>query len=704
MNTFPSLLSLALLTTSAAATTDNTEVQTAPDGATSTMAIASPVMERISITANRKQNVDTDLAMSLDSISKSELALDKGQHPAESLNSVAGVLIDQLGGGQGHKTAIRMPMNTSGYYLFLQDNIPIQSPAFFNHNGLWWSSFNTNVGRIEVIKGAGTALYGSGAVAATINVLSDEVEDANRLDSGLMLGSDNFHKLQLGYNRKPEAGKGWRISASAQESDGWQEHTATQRAEVNARHEYEIDANQRLVTLLSASTLEQEMAAGLTEEQYRQDRNQSGLSDAVLAVDPTRRSDYLRLSSQWDKQSGDANYSLIGYLRRNTNSYTATWNANMPMVDSVVRSAGLLALANWVHGDDSETTVGADLEYSVGDESSFQPLDVTVGGYKPDSFVAGERFYDDTTDYLGLSPYVQHQRPLTENLTLTLGARFDYAGYDYHNHLAALGDIGHGKLSIADREDSFSHLSPKASLNYRLGDSSSLYLRYANSFRLPTSGSLYHITTKDSTEGLSNLKPEISDTYELGYKANLDSLSWDLALYYMDVDDGIVNAFDSELGFRYQVNATRVIHKGLELAADWQATRELALSLAFTRASHEFDDYPPFTGNQMMNAPEYITNVRARYNPDALEGLSLMLEWQAIGDYWMDDANSRRYEGYQLTNLKARYKINDRVSINARATNLWDKDYVQSAALSYGKANINPGAPRSLYLGVDVSW
>jgi len=128
--------------------------------------------ERITITSNRKEALDTDLAMSVHGVGKGELAIDNGQHVAESLNSLSGVLIDQLSGGQGHKAAIRMPMNTSGYYLYLQDNIPLQSPAFFNHNALWWSSFNSNVARMEVLKGAGTALYGSGAVAATVNVLA----------------------------------------------------------------------------------------------------------------------------------------------------------------------------------------------------------------------------------------------------------------------------------------------------------------------------------------------------------------------------------------------------------------------------------------------------------------------------------------------------------------------------------------------------
>lgn len=158
--------------------------------------------ERITVTASRQESLDTDLAMSVKGVGAEELALDNGQHVAESLNSISGVLIDQLSGGQGHKAAIRMPMNTGGYYLYLQDNIPLQSAAFFNHNALWWSSFNSNVARMEVLKGAGTALYGSGAVAATVNILSADVADTPQTSVDLMLGEDEYTKVQASHSNK----------------------------------------------------------------------------------------------------------------------------------------------------------------------------------------------------------------------------------------------------------------------------------------------------------------------------------------------------------------------------------------------------------------------------------------------------------------------------------------------------------------------
>ena len=665
--------------------------------------------ERMTVTATRQESLDTDLAMSVHGVGKDELAVDNGQHVAESLNSISGVLIDQLSGGQGHKAAIRMPMNTGGYYLYLQDNIPLQSAAFFNHNALWWSSFNSNVARMEVLKGAGTALYGSGAVAATVNILSADVAEAPQTSLDLMLGEDEYTKVQASHSNKLSDTQGFRIAGSYLKNNGWRDHTGSQRGEITLRHELDLDDNERLITSFVASDLEQEMAASLEEPMYSNDKTNSGLSDTVLASDPLRKTQYMRLSTQWDKVDGNNFYSLIPYYRFRTNDYTATWNQNMPKVESQVQTLGLLALANFEHSSDNTTTVGIDIEFTEGDQLSYQPLDFTTSGWGADTFVEGEKFYDDTTQFISISPYIQHKRSLTENLDLTLGARYDYAQYDFDNHLGVYGDIGHGKISVENRSDDFNHFIPKASLNYHLSEDSSVYVRYANSFRLPTAGSLYHLTVKDDGNAKA-VDPETSDTYELGYKANWKTVTFDTAIYYMDVDDGIVHAYNDD-GQRYLTNATRVIHKGFEASILWKIHEQLNISAAYSQSKHEFDEHEDYAGNEMSAAPDYIANVRVRYIPSFLQGFTAMIELQSIGEYWLDDANSQDNEGndriedgYTIGNLKARYQVSEQFSFHARILNVTDEEYVQEASFRYGKTTYSPGAPRTAYVGLSYQW
>ncbi|WP_114327146.1 TonB-dependent receptor [Candidatus Colwellia aromaticivorans] len=665
--------------------------------------------ERMTVTASRQESLDTDLAMSVKGVGKEELALDNGQHVAESLNSISGVLIDQLSGGQGHKAAIRMPMNTGGYYLYLQDNIPLQSAAFFNHNALWWSSFNSNVARMEVLKGAGTALYGSGAVAATVNILSADIAQSPQTSIDLMLGEDEYSKVQASHSNQISNTQSFRLSGSYLKNDGWRDHTGSERAEVTLRHELDLGDNERLITSFVASDLEQEMAASLSEDLYENDKTNSGLSESVLASDPLRKTKYMRLSTQWDKVDGNNFYSLIPYYRYRTNDYTATWNQNMPKVESQVQTLGLLALASFEHSSDNTTTIGVDIELTEGDQLSYQPLDFTTSGWGADTFVQGEKFYDDTTQFISISPYIQHKRSLTDNLDLTLGARYDYAQYDFDNHLGVYGDIGHGKISVENRSDDFNHFSPKASLNYHLSEDSSVYVRYANSFRLPTAGSLYHLTVKDDGDAKA-VDPETSDTYELGYKANWKTVTFDTAIYYMDVDDGIVHAYNDD-GQRYLTNATRVIHKGIEASILWQINEQLNISTAYSQSKHEFDEHDDFAGNEMSAAPDYIANVRVRYMPSFLQGFSAMLEVQSIGEYWLDDANSqddegndRIEDGYTIGNLKARYQVSEQLAFHARVLNITDEEYAQEASYRYGKITYSPGAPRTAYVGLSYQW
>ena len=127
----------------------------------------------MTVTATRSERSALEVPASIASKSGNEVKADKAVTQRELLNSIAGVRITQTGSTIGHMTSIRLPTGTKAYYLFLQDGVPIQSSGFFNHNGLAFTNFSS-AGSVEVLKGAGTALYGSDAVGGTINVISND--------------------------------------------------------------------------------------------------------------------------------------------------------------------------------------------------------------------------------------------------------------------------------------------------------------------------------------------------------------------------------------------------------------------------------------------------------------------------------------------------------------------------------------------------
>jgi len=96
--------------------------------------------------------------------------------------------------------------------------------------------------------------------------------------------------------------------------------------------------------------------------------------------------------------------------------------------------------------------------------------------------------------------------------------------------------------------------------------------------------------------------------------------------------------------------------------------------------------------------------VRLNYSPDKTPGLTMSYEIEYVGDYWLDDDNTKTYDGYSITHLKALYEISKQLSINAKINNLTNKVYAENASFSYGKEKYTPGSPRHFYAGIEYKF
>ena len=110
-------------------------------------------IEDIIVVYDERRPVAADLPLSISSINADNLTEIAAIHPAESLNSVAGVNI-QRGSGQEHLTAIRSPVLTggagAGSFLYLEDGVPLRAAGFANVNGLFEGPTETAAG-LEVV-------------------------------------------------------------------------------------------------------------------------------------------------------------------------------------------------------------------------------------------------------------------------------------------------------------------------------------------------------------------------------------------------------------------------------------------------------------------------------------------------------------------------------------------------------------------------
>lgn len=213
-----------------------------------------------------------------------------------------------------------------------------------------------------------------------------------------------------------------------------------------------------------------------------------------------------------------------------------------------------------------------------------------------------------------------------------------------------------------------------------------------------------------------NLTPATYNNYEIGMRAAfLDgALKLDSALYRLDGRDTIVS-YTIAPGNSENRNAGRTRSQGLELGLGYEAG---AFDARFgtTLVSHRFMQYQAsgtlnYSGKEMPQAPSNTTTAEIGYKP--VQGARVALELVNQGAYWMNNANTVRYSGHALFNLRGNYQFAGGWEAWLQGRNLTNKHYSDSATSAYsgvGAYTANTqnqytvGAPRSLMVGLNYTF
>jgi len=652
----------------------------------------------IFVTATRSEKKITEVAASTGKKSHDEIVLDDPVFQKDIFNSIAGVRVTQTGSTVGHMTSIRMPTNTDPVYLFLQDGIPVQSSGFFNHNGLAYTNYTT-AGSVEVLKGAGTALYGSDAVAATINVQSIPIGRQHGFSVRPEYGSEDFFRIGAGGGIALGDSADLSLNLSYLQAPGWRKHTRSRRNELTVQHVIDFNDSNTLKTIVSYNHTDAEMAGNLIglNELYNNRRSAGDVLSKLDKVDARRKFDFFRASAEWINNSlKNTELSSIVYVRRNRNRYAATWLPSLPKNDSEQRSGGALLKVD-AHVGAVHAIAGLDFEVTNADELFLQAFD-----FVPTRFgapVAAGAIYDYTVDYTALAPYARIEYQLTDSLRIAGGVRYDRDSFNYTNNTTVGQYAASDFFRPADNNDpTFNHVSPKADILYALTAHQSMYFRYANGFRIPQASRLYRLKTNNI--GFT-LQPEKSDTFEVGYKLGTERHQAELSLYFLQIRDTIVRRENARKE-RFFVNAGKTKHYGVEASLSSRVLDDVTLKLAYSYSHHKFDNDPQFGNNTQAEAPRDLANVRLIYAPSWVAGLRAMFEWEHVGSWYLDNENSKKYGGYNVGNIKLDYHLNKHLSMFAKVTNLTDKVYAETARIGFGREKYMPASPRAFFAGMEM--
>lgn len=682
-------------------------------------------LDEVSVTATREAKSLAETPMSVGIIKGSSLAEMRPTHPKDALNQIAGVWVSNLS-GEGHSTAIRQPLTTSPVYLYLEDGIPTRSTGFFNHNALYEINV-PQAGGIEVSKGPGSALYGSDAIGGTINVLTRAPSSQPEMELSGEAGSNGWGRLLLSGSSGDDS-NAWRASLNATHSDGWSQASGYDRQAGTLRWDRALDTQAILKTVFSFSHVEQQHVGKLTEQEYKEAPRTNNIPFSYREVDA------LRLSVAYERETADSLLSITPYLRDNRMEIIPSWTVSYDPSQYVTqnKSVGLLAKyrKDFAGAWRPRLIVGGDIDYSPGSrvEDSIL-LNKTVnalGGtlYSINRNVAAVRIYDYDVTYRGISPYLHGEVSPSDKLRITAGVRYDNMQYDYENNQGsgairgAVGAFpGSGWYGRVDNSQvSYRHLGPKLGATYAFDKQLSGFISYANSFRAPSEGQVFRgsrestaVRAQAAAQSLLSLKPVIVDSYEIGLRGKTGASNFEIAAYHMQKKDDLVSYTDPVTSQRTVMNAGKTSHQGIELALGLAMSSDWRIDTSLSRAKHTYEKWlvsgvADYSGKEMESAPRTLANTRLSWQPALLNGGRMQLEWIKVGSYWRDQANTGRYNGHDLLNLRGNYRFSKQLEAYASISNLTDRRYAETAAGTGAAPDYTIGLPRSFVVGMQARW
>jgi iron complex outermembrane receptor protein len=657
-------------------------------------------LDSLVVTGTRSETSLLDLAGNTGKISEEEIDFVRADHISEVLNRLPGVMV-QRGNGQEHLTSIRSPVFNggagAGSYLFMQDGIPLRAAGFANVNGLFEAN-TEQAGGIEVVRGPGSALYGSNAVHGLVNVLTRAPSLELEREIDVSVGPHDLYKTKATVS-DTVGNQGYRLSVNGTHDGGWISDSGFDQQKMTFRHDYFGEKNS-FQTTFSAANLNQETAGYKEGDEIYKDTSSSRINDDPEAY---RNVKSARLATRWDHELSENSYfSLTPYVRHTEMEFLLHFLPGKSLEENDHQSVGLLATYYRDLKGGHKVIVGTDFEYTQGSLSEVQ---TDPKSYFSGKYIQGTHYNYDV-DATVIAPYVHTEWQLLEKTRLTAGARFEHTRYEYDNNatggtLALSGDgtfWGSSLFRPNDRNDTFNNFSPKLGLVQSLTEDTSAFVNLARGNRAPQTSDLYRMR-----EDQNNVRAdsETTDSIEIGVRRVGAGIQYEVTSFYMKKKNYFFRTSSEE-----NIPDGKTKHYGIELSAFTPLGEQFDLGGSYTYARHQYDfdnaTNKIVDGNDMDTAPRHIANVRLGWN--FLAKSRAELEWVHVSRYYTDEGNLYGYDGHDLLNLRANHQVTKNLNLYGLVSNVLNTEYAERADNNRGDQRYFVGEERSLHVGASYSF
>lgn len=627
---------------------------------------AASVTDEVTVTATRTERRLADTAASVVVLSSEELESTAAGTVDDALRQVPGFSLFRRSGSRfanpTTQGASLRGLGASGASraLVLADGIPLNDP--FGGWIYWGRVPRLSLYRIEVLRGAGSDLYGSAALGGVVQLLRRPASEP-ALAAEVAYGERETPEGSLFV---AETWGRWAASLGAEgfRTDGYvpvePEARGTADAPAASRHsavdltlERQLGEDGRL--FLRGSWFDEERANGT-----RLQVNDTTIRQASLGMDGSAGGGWLALRAWGSDQDYFQTFTAVSADR---SVETLTREQRVP-------AEALGGSAQWTRTleDRHGLVTGLDFREVSGtsDELIFPVLRRSEAG--------------GTQRTAGL--FVEDLVSLTPRLSLFLGGRLD-------------GWRNEG----GSREREETAFSPRASLLWRATERWAWTASAYRGFRAPTLNELYRDFRVGDVLTLANedLEAERLSGGEVGTIFTHDRLTLRSAIFWMEVDRNIANvtlSFSPGLITRQRQNLGRTRSRGLELEGTARMGDRWTLSGGYLLSDATVESASPeLEGLRIPQVPRHQASLQLRFSDPDIATAGLQARW--TGDQFDDDLNQLPLKSFLLADALVSRPLVSGLEVFVAGENLFDEDY------ETGRTPVRTlGPPRSVRVGL----
>ncbi|MFZ2632129.1 MAG: TonB-dependent receptor [Desulfosalsimonadaceae bacterium] len=520
------------------------------------------VLDAIVVTASKTEEPIEEIPKNVTVITREDIEKSGGNNIIDILAKEAGVAVRSASGNDKQAVIdIRgMGDTAASNVIVMVDDLPLNAA---DQSGPSISSVPVEqIERIEIVRGAGSVVYGNGAVGGVINIITRKTVEKPSATLYSAYGSDDTltTRASLADNIKDVD---INLNAGCHDSDGYRDNGFLRKKDLNAATRYPV--NDQLAFLLSGTYYEDEY----------------GLPGAVRFedIDSTARrvlTEYPNDAGESTEMRGRAGVDMDfdkwgkltlnrGYISRD-NSYVIGYSPQISRDDQ----------KDDIEDDTRQLDLNYIKYYSLFDRSHMFQLgaDHSATEYIRTDNPVGPRKNSDTES---AGVFINNRWALTESLMVNAGARHNTYDGRFRTDEKKLFDDVRMWVNGDTEKKSWDNGAYSLGATYAVTEETSVFTSYATSFRIPN--------VDEFAESEEGLKPQEGVNFEVGGRQKFGSrMAVTVALFDIRIDDEI---YYSDINRNYE---DQTIRQGIEADITLSPTDSIGLWGNYTFTDAEFDE------------------------------------------------------------------------------------------------------------------